>query len=315
MDSVSEPAVVTDVYYGTDRARHDINDPEEFYGLERGSPEYGIARVAGAHTDAKPELVAVQPLAWGDYLVKLREAMKQADSSVLLVFIHGYNRSFKQISTLVGKWVMNTRIEGVPVIWSWPSSQNPAGYLADETNIRWARPHFAQFLHNLIEDSGAGTIHLIGHSLGARALTDVMLQDLIPNGVDRSKIGEYVLLAPDIDAEIFQRDLAPLLVAAGLNTTLYASANDKAMASARTLRGYPRAGDSGEKPVLIEGMETIDVTDANKSILGHSYFEESQLVGQDLAILLNQRKKAAQRPNLVLVQTPVGAYWRLTVEE
>ena len=241
--------------------------------------------------------------------------MKLADSPVLLVFIHGYNRSFKQISTLISKWVVSTRFRGVPVIWSWPSSHNPAGYLEDETNMRWSQPHFAQFLHGLTERSGAETIHLVGHSLGARALTNVMLQELIPTGVDRSKIGEYVLLAPDIDAEIFKRDLAPSLVAAGLNTTLYTSANDKAMASARTLRGYPRAGDSSTEPVVIDGMETIDVTDANKSILGHSYFEESQLVSQDLAILLNERKPAAQRPNLVQAQTPVGTYWRLTIEK
>lgn len=142
-----------------------------------------------------------------------------------------------------------------------------------------------------------------------------MLHDLIPNGIDRSRIGEYVLLAPDIDSEIFKRDLAPSLVAAGLDTTLYTSANDKALASARTLRGYPRAGDSRTGPVLIDGIETIDVTAANKSILGHSYFDKSQPVSQDLAILLNERRSAAERPNLIPVHGPVGSYWRLTIEE
>ena len=111
------------------------------------------------------------------------------------------------------------------------------------------------------------------------------------------------------------RDLAPSLVAAGLDTTLYTSANDKALASARTLRGYPRAGDSSTGPVIIDGIETIDVTAANKSILGHSYFEESQMVSRDLAILLNQRKAAAERPNLIQAHVPDGPYWRLTTEQ
>ena len=103
-------------------------------------------------------------------------------------------------------------------------------------------------------------------------------------------------------------------MAAGLDTTLYTSANDKALASARTLRGYPRAGDSSAGPVLIDGVETIDVTAANKSILGHSYFEESQLVSGDLSLLLNERKSAAERPNLTQVHVPGGTYWRLTIE-
>ena len=306
---------LTDIYYGTDRNRWETDNPKKFYGLERGSPEYGIARIAGADSDSKTRLVEVQPLSPAEYFMQLREAMRRAQSPILLVFIHGYNRSFNQVSKQMGEFVTSTHFNGVPVIWSWPSSRNPTGYLEDETNLRWSRPHFAQFLRDLIERSGADTIHLIGHSLGTRALTDVVLYDLLPNGIDRSKIGEYVLLAPDIDTEIFKRDLAPLLVAAGLDTTLYTSSNDMAMDGARTLRGYPRAGDSTSGPVLIDGIETIDVTSANKSILGHSYFEESQLVNRDLAILLNERRAAAERPNLIPVRSPDGSYWQLTIEK
>ena len=280
--SFDEPVSLIDVYYGTDRNRRQTDKPEKFYGLERGNVEFGIARIRDADPEAKTELIDVQPLEREEYLTRLQSAVRLAQSPELLVFIHGYNRSFKQISKLVGELAFNTGFKGVPVIWSWPSSRNPAGYLEDETNLRWSRPHFTQFLRDLIEHSGADTVHLIGHSLGARALTDAVLHDLLPNGIDPGKIGEYVLLAPDIDTEIFERDLAPSLVAAGLDTTLYVSTNDKALASARTLRGYPRAGDSStDDPVVIDGIETVDVTAANKSILGHSYFEESQLVNRD----------------------------------
>ena len=312
---LDQSASLIDVYYGTDRNRREKNDPEKFYGPDRGNPEYGITRVVGADPNSKTKIADVQPLTREEYLAHLQSAVRRAKSPELLVFIHGYNRSFTQISKIVGELVLNTGFRGVPVIWSWPSSQNPAGYLEDETNLRWSRPHFAKFLRDLIEYSEADTVHLVGHSLGARALTDVMLHDLVPKGIDRSKIGEFILLAPDIDTEIFKRDLAPLLVEAGLDTTLYTSANDKALASARTLRGYSRVGDSRTGPVLIDGIETIDVTAANKSILGHSYFEESQLVSRDLAILLNERKTAAERPNLKKIDISNGFYWRLTLDE
>ena len=147
--------------------------------------------------------------------------------------------------------------------------------------------------------------------MGARGLTDVVLRYLLPGGIEPGKIGEYVLLAPDIDAQIFKRDLGPQLVAAGLQTTLYTSANDKAMASAYSLRSYPRAGDSSYGPVIVAGVETIDATYANKSILGHSYFERSEAVAEDLAALLNDRRSAADRDNLEYVEEAGGGYWRL----
>lgn len=254
------------------------------------------------------------PLAREAFLGQLQLAVQSAPSPIAMVFVHGYNRSFHQVSKLAAEFATATGFRGVTIIWSWPSSRNPAGYLEDEVNMRWSRPHLSQFLRDIVEQSGAETVHLLGHSMGARGLTDVMLRDLLPGGLDRSKIGEYVLLAPDIDKAIFKRDLAPQLVAAGLKTTLYTSSNDKAMASAYGLRRYPRAGDSSYGPVVSPGIETIDATSANKSILGHSYFEESDAVASDLAELLNYRKSAADRDNLVLVEEG-GGYWQLLVEE
>ena len=142
-----------------------------------------------------------------------------------------------------------------------------------------------------------------------------MLYKLIPSGLDLSVVGEFVLLAPDIDQDIFRREFAPGLVDAGLRISLYTSANDKAMASARAVHGYRRVGDSGAGPVLVPGMESIDVTSANRSFLGHSYFGESRAVARDLGILINQGWSAAQRPGLIRVNGRAGDSWQLSVDD
>lgn len=310
----SKPFTSSTVYYGTDRGREELSDPQRFYGGERGKVEYGETHLAISSEEDPASLNMVIPLSREDYLNSLRQAVQSSESRTAFVFIHGYNRSFSQGAGMSVDFSRDIKFTGVPIFWSWPSTNNPAGYVEDRNNIRWGRPHLSAFLHDVIENSGAETVHLLGHSMGGFALVDAFLYDLLPNNLDTSRIGEFVLLAPDIDAEVFRRDIGPNLVDAGMNITLYTSSNDKAMASSRAINGYPRAGDSFDGPTLVPGIETIDATAANNSILGHSYFEESQAVGYDLAELLNSRTRAADRKLLTTYKLPAGIYWRLDIE-
>jgi esterase/lipase superfamily enzyme len=310
----SKPFTSLTVYYGTDRARAELSDPQRFYGGERGKVEFGETRLAVPASEDPAELNMVIPLSREDYLSRLRQAVQSSESRTVFIFIHGYNRSFSQGAGLSTDFSRDIKFSGVPIFWSWPSTNNPAGYVEDRNNIRWGRPHLSAFLRDVIESSGAVTVHLLGHSMGGFALVDSFLYDLLPNNLDTRRIGEFVLLAPDIDAEVFRRDIGPKLVDAGMNITLYTSSNDRAMASSHAINGYPRAGDSFDGPTLVPGIETIDATAANNSILGHSYFEESQTVGYDLAELLNNRTRAADRKLLTPYKLPAGIYWRLDIE-
>jgi len=303
------------VFYGTDRNHNESGDPEKFYGLRRGSFEYGITRLKIKQRNDKARVESVEPQSRDQFLNQLAKSLDDAESPALFVFVHGYNHSFDQAISLVAEFANNTNFPGVPVVWSWPSSRNPAGYVEDQTNMRWSQPHFAEFLRTIIYDSGAESVHLIGHSMGAWGLTNVMLEEILPFTTELETIGEFVLLAPDIDRELFKRDLAPRLVDFGLSITIYASENDRAMASSWTLHGYPRTGDSSPGPLIIPGIETIDATEANASILGHSYFEESQVVGNDLVLLLTQRTPAEQRPNLTRAEHQGRIFWRLPGDE
>ena len=65
--------------------------------------------------------------------------------------------------------------------------------------------------------------------MGNRGLTRA-LQTLVLERPDlRGRFREIILAAPDVDAEVFRRDLVPALRQAGQRVTLYASSNDLAL--------------------------------------------------------------------------------------
>jgi esterase/lipase superfamily enzyme len=305
----------TAVFYGTDRNRIETDDPENYYGQSRGRFEYGVSHITVSQRSDLTLIDSVETQTREQFLNQLKQALGAAKAPTLFVFIHGYNRSFHQANKLAAEFANHIDFPGVPVVWSWPSSRKASGYVEDLTNMQWSVPHFSQFLRTIIEDSGATTTHLLAHSMGAWGLTNVMLEELLPGGLNPDAIGEFVLLAPDIDQELFRRDHAPELLSSGLNITLYTSSNDKAMASSWALHGYPRAGDSSSGPFIIPGIETIDATETNASILGHSYFEESEVVRNDLALLLSERTSAAHRQNLNTVKFQGKIYWQLPRDE
>lgn len=307
-----EPAPVT-VFYGTNRNRLESGKPSRYYGERRGNLEYGTALVSGSAREEKTRLLGVSAQSREQFFEGLRFAVQEARQPTVLVFVHGYMRSFGEVSRQVAEFSTNTGFNGPVVMWTWPSTNNAARYVVDETNIRWAQPDFAEFLKSIIRESGAASIHLVGHSLGGRGLIDVLLQDLLSCGMTITQIGEVVLLAPDVDKDVFVGRAGPALVSAGLSVTLYAAANDRAMASAKAIHGYARAGDSKDGPAVVPGITTIDVTSTNSSVLGHSYFNKSGGVIADLAALLNEREPADRRKNLEERETPEGAnYWHLT---
>lgn len=299
------------MFYGTDRSQRDVSDPRKHYGNTRGQLEYGIAEAVHPERSDSGRLSAVQPLPRERFLASLRSAVQASKQPTVVVYVHGFSRSFAEAGERLAEFNRVSGFAGVPVIWSWPSSNSPTGYLQDETNVRWSEPDFARFVRDVLHHSGAETVHLVGHSLGGRALVEMMLHRLVPAGEDLARVGEFVLLAPDIDAAIFRRDHAPALVQAGLRVTLYTADNDRAMQSAFTIRNYPRAGDSRYGPLTVDGIDTIDVSAANRSVLGHAYFEKNDVVAHEIAALLNTRVRAAARPGLTRVDTPTGTYWRL----
>ncbi|QDV83206.1 alpha/beta hydrolase [Planctomycetes bacterium TBK1r] len=304
------------------------------YNADRGTLVKGIAEVTVPDTHQRgmverPSLLRFEiredqqehivltsavELSDSDFERRLAETVALSPSQDLLVFIHGYNVDFQSAIRRTAQIAVDLPFEGVPVCYSWPSQGTLLGYTVDENNAAWTQTHLKQFLLDLAHQSGARSINVVAHSMGNRptagALVEIGWQqqfDTEPSPL----FDRVVLAAPDVDADRFRRDLAPALTSIAEHVTLYASSDDQALIASKQVHGYPRAGESGDDIVVVPGVETIDVSGIDLSLLGHSYYGDAPSMLQDLYQLVRNRLPATQRPQLI--PRPLGAltYWQL----
>lgn len=257
-------------------------------------------------------LTSAVELTDAEFAKKLAHTVGQSPQGDLLVFIHGYNVKFEDAVQRTAQIAVDLPFEGVPVCYSWPSQGSLLGYSIDENNSEWTIPHLKQFLLELVRDSGAKSINVVAHSMGNRVMTAAMQQ--INQGLAADSpppFDRIVLAAPDVDADRFRRDLAPALLNVSQQVTLYASSSDQALIASKKVHGYPRAGEGGANIVIVPGIETIDVSGIDLSLLGHSYYADSQSLLRDLFGVVRARLFAPQRQSLVSRQSGNSVYWEL----
>ena len=234
----------------------------------------------------------------------------------VLIFIHGYKRSFSDAVENTAQLRYQLAFPGPAIAFAWPSTDSVYGYMADLENLEWSVPALRRLIATLAERLPGVRLHVIAHSLGNRALLRVLTGiSSTPIGSGDCVIGQVVFFAPDFDREIFMREVAPRLRDLPFRMTLYVSSHDFPLMTSGTLFQYPRLGDSSDGPPVIRGVETVDVSDAISVFNGHGYFESNRATIDDLYHLIREGLPAAERPGLVEVETEDGPYWRLLPRE
>lgn len=301
--------------------------PGVAYGGERGKLEVGVCEVSIPPRHEVGELEAPSiirleiredptkhvvllgsyPQDAAEFYEQLRNRVSQSPRKDAFVFVHGFNVSFEDAARRTAQMAHDLKFEGAPIFYSWPSQAQLTAYTIDENNVEWTVPHLREFLLDVAQQSGAESICLVAHSMGNRALTKALHG--LSYRIERPIFREVVLTAPDIDADVFRRDLAPQIVRTAHRVTLYASSNDEALRVSKQIHGAPRAGDSGALLVVMPGIETIDVSGIDTSLLGHSYYGSNGTVLSDLIGLLKHGMPAAQRSWLMPRDYQGLPYW------
>lgn len=102
-------------------------------------------------------------------------------------------------------------------------------------------------------------------------------------------IAQFVMAAPDVDRDMFIQDI-PRVAKVAKGLTLYASANDKALALSKRIAGnIPRAGDvPATGPIVMASLSTIDASVVGDELFGlnHSSFATTRNILNDLKLLL-----------------------------
>lgn len=324
-----EDYAVVRVLYATDRNHIADAKPAAAFGGERAALSYGYCDVSIPREHRLGELE--KPSIWrlefredpAKHVVLLSTVVSSEDEFFrdlaarvamsaggnAFLFVHGYNVAFAEAARRTAQISYDLAFDGAPVFYSWPSQGKTQAYTVDEQNIEWSQTNLRGFLEDFFTRSQAQNVYLIAHSMGNRALTRAVASLMNDKPELRARLKEVILTAPDIDAEVFKRDIAPALAAAGRPITLYASSQDLALRASKQVHGYPRAGDAGPGLIVMPGIETIDASQVDTSLLGHSYFAEASSVLSDIYYLIRDGERADRRFGLRRIEGAAGAHW------
>jgi esterase/lipase superfamily enzyme len=133
-----------------------------------------------------------------------RSAARRKKHKVFL-FVHGFNNNFQESLFRLAQMQADTKFEGIPVLFSWPSQGQVAAYTADKEAASGSRTQLMALLTMLTNSPAVGEIMVMAHSMGGM-LTMEALQQLRNEGKNRviARLGRVVLAAPDIDAYAFR---------------------------------------------------------------------------------------------------------------
>ncbi len=246
---------------------------------------------------------------YGEFYDGVRDVVNRSERKEAFVFVHGFNVSFESAVYRTAQMAYDLGFDGAPILYSWPSLGTPTGYPTDANNSEWTIDHLHWFLEDVAEKSGASYVHVIAHSRGNWPLMQA-LKTLAtePRHSPRPRFRQIVLTAPDVDADTF-RLLAQSVRTVGERTTLYASANDEALALSKRFQGYQRAGDVRPDIVVVPGLDSIDVSALDTSLLGHSYYGDNTSVISDIARVLRTGWPPERRCGLEEVASALSRYW------
>jgi esterase/lipase superfamily enzyme len=331
---ISAGIVVIPVFYGTDRARGDDNSPTNYYIGKRGSPAFGVAHVSVPVSSKERELgeltgpawwrfqfkpdpakhvilIDVQSVARDSFVNQLSESLASADARDALIFVHGYNVSFEDAARRAAQISVDLKFPGRTLLYSWASAADAKRYTVDEDTIDWSRKYLEEFLQLALTEIGARDVHVIAHSMGNRALMNA-LERLDPGKLAKgaAALSQVIFAAPDIGRDRFVQ-LAEAFRGRAQRCTLYASSRDIALKASRAVHGYPRAGEAGASLAVVDGVDTIDASEVDTSLVGlhHSYFGSKRSILADMFTLIGQRLEPDKRFELQSAGEAGRKYW------
>ena len=239
-------------------------------------------------------------------IVNARAASRAPIDREAVIFVHGYNSTFAEGLYRQAQLGHDFGIRGISVNYSWPSSARLRSYAQDRESALFARDGLEALIGALAE-SDVERILVMGHSMGAFLVMETIRQMALADAPALlGKVSAVILVAPDIDVDVFQTQGARL---ARFDVPLYVfvSQRDRALRFSSLLRGRGERLGSLSDSVGLSDLPVIliDVTDldANEDPLLHfkvatsptmiAYISQLGTAGLDLF------REAESRPGLL----------------
>jgi len=212
----------------------------------------------------------------------------------VLIFVHGFNTRFDAAVFRFAQFVHDTDASWVPVLFSWPSRGQITDYVYDRESTNFSRTDLAYVLRETARSPYVDEVVVLAHSMGAWLTVESLRQIALQDGRIPKKISNIVLASPDLDLDVFRRQVVEM----GPDRpqiTIFVSRNDRALGISALLAGnVTRVGavDLTREPYKsqMESAKGITVLDLSAlqggDALNHSQFATSpemvQLIGSRL---------------------------------
>jgi pimeloyl-ACP methyl ester carboxylesterase len=228
--------------------------------------------------------------------------------STALLFVHGYNNSFRGVAADVARFQRDLRRTSPTLFFAWPSLDTTTGYVSDYSSVDWSAPHLADLLRVLASETDQ--IDIVTHSMGARLASDALEQYARSSTQNRRCIRHLIFAAPDVDVDVFAQKL-PAIRKVVDRVTIYATSSDVALAISTFLGHYPRLGYNIHAASIIAGVDVIDVSHVESGFLSkhHSYYRTNRRVLQDEWALLEHGDGPEKRFGLSAIRDAYGSHW------
>jgi esterase/lipase superfamily enzyme len=215
------------------------------------------------------------------------QRLRVAPTRHVLLFVHGFNTRFEEAVYRFAQIAHDAGAPVVPVLFTWPSRGKLFDYVYDRESATYSRDALEAVLQAMVKDPSVASISILAHSMGNFVAIEAIRQMTIRNRSLSPKIADIMLAAPDIDVDVFRRDVAEI-EASGRSApiTLFVSQDDHALDVSRRLAGdEPRIGavDPTVEPYrsILEKahVNVVDLT-ALKSddVINHGKFAQSDVV-------------------------------------
>ena len=298
-------ATPVDIFIATTRARSDDN--RVLYSGERSDtvsfakvtvsvpPDHKTGHIERSRSlppDPRKDFVVLNPQEFSGaaaFTAEIDEALVQRaePDQTILLFIHGYNNDMASAILRTAQFVHDSDFRGIPVVFSWASRGKTIDYVYDLNSALHARDGIIEASRALSETRAKG-FDILAHSMGNLLTIEAIRQSAIMGDYARgSRVRHVILAAPDIDIDLFRRQLAHIPLA---DPPIYVltSGDDRALALSRRLAGgVSRVGIADPDELAELGVTVIDLSKAdNQGSSDHTKFANSpdvvKLIGAGL---------------------------------
>ncbi len=211
----------------------------------------------------------------------------------VLLFVHGFNNKFEETVYRFAQIAHDSDATIIPVLFTWPSRGNLLQYGYDHESASFSRDSLEHVLQFLSRDPNVGEISILAHSMGNWVTLEALRQMAIRNRGLSGKIKNIMLAAPDVDFDVFRRQILAMDARPSL-FTVFISHDDEALAVSRRVWGTkPRLGaiDANAEPyrdqLEKEKITIVDLTSIESDDrLGHGKFAQSPEVVRSIGARL-----------------------------